>query len=163
VRALGLPSPKAAASGIGFSDVTQGVWYYDAVYTARGAGLLDWAADGAFRPDDAISRADMAKLVYAMCRFAEPGGAATESGDSTESGAAPEGGDALLNLFIDRAVIAESDHEAAAFCVGRGIIKGVTTALPGLNAFDPAGRTTRAQAAVVLLRTLRALGFISED
>jgi murein DD-endopeptidase MepM/ murein hydrolase activator NlpD len=45
-----------------FTDVSQDAWYYPYVYTAQAKHLLNYR-DGQFNPNDALNRAEMAKLI----------------------------------------------------------------------------------------------------
>lgn len=46
-----------------FSDVESGTWYYDAVSTLAGLGILQGYQDGTFRPNNPITRAEFATIV----------------------------------------------------------------------------------------------------
>ena len=46
-----------------FSDVNKGDWYNTAVSTMANAGVMDGYPDGTFRPDAAITRAELAAVV----------------------------------------------------------------------------------------------------
>jgi hypothetical protein len=59
VNALGL-SAKAA---VRFTDLPSTHWAYDAVTKAQAAGLFQGDPGGTFRPDDSITRAEMAAIV----------------------------------------------------------------------------------------------------
>lgn len=62
VRALGLPLSAPATPS--YKDVPRSAWSYRAVETARSRGLMLGGADGAFRPDAPVTRAELA--AYAL-------------------------------------------------------------------------------------------------
>ncbi|MBM7568599.1 DUF2252 family protein [Paenibacillus sacheonensis] len=74
VRALGL---QPAASG-GFAD-TQGHWAAVAIGALKAAGLAAGYADGTFKPDQAISRAEIAALLAKVITFGQGSSAASFS------------------------------------------------------------------------------------
>lgn len=68
VRALGLM--PAADTSQGFSDVSAGSWYAEAVATAAKAGLLGGYEDGTFRPGREITREEQAAMMVRAMSFA---------------------------------------------------------------------------------------------
>lgn len=46
-----------------FSDVNVGDWYFDYVMKARGQGLIEGYADGTFKPNRCVNRAEAMKIV----------------------------------------------------------------------------------------------------
>lgn len=73
VFAMALTTIAGAAS---FSDVAEDSAYYEAVETLSKLGVIDGYTDGTFKPEQAVTRAEMAKLIATMQGF----------GDSAESG-----------------------------------------------------------------------------
>lgn len=57
----------------GFTDVASGAWYNNAVSTLTRAGILDGYADGSFRPNASITRAEFTKIAVSF--FKHVGGA----------------------------------------------------------------------------------------
>jgi|GEM_PF-4484793 len=57
------PSNVYVATRIAFSDVEQGSWYYENIMTLVDRGVTNGYNDGAFKPDDNITRAEFTKLV----------------------------------------------------------------------------------------------------
>lgn len=53
-----------------FNDVVEGDWYYEAVNTMASAGIINGYGDGTFRPNEPITRAEIAAMVV---RFTERG------------------------------------------------------------------------------------------
>lgn len=76
---LGTGSPTFSGSQTAsFADVAAGSWYYHCVGYAQAAALVNGYADGTFRPDAGITRAEFAKMAAA---YAELSGG-TQSGFS---------------------------------------------------------------------------------
>ena len=46
-----------------FTDVDPNAWYYDAVEQAAQSGLMQGGGDGTFRPDDPVTRAELAAVI----------------------------------------------------------------------------------------------------
>lgn len=63
VRFFGTPSTESA---LRFTDVPADAWYADAVYAGAALGLIEGDGDGAFRPEDTITRAEVAAIVNRM-------------------------------------------------------------------------------------------------
>lgn len=53
-----------------FADVVEDAWYYEAVSTLAAAGIIKGSDNGTFRPDDPITRAEIAAMAV---RFTERG------------------------------------------------------------------------------------------
>lgn len=64
----GAPDP---AAGTALSDVPDGAWYREFAQWAASSGVMP-AQDGAFRPDQAVSRAEMAVMLTAAFRHLNP-------------------------------------------------------------------------------------------
>lgn len=56
-------TPTARYSGK-FTDVADGRWYSDAVEWAATQGVVSGYADGRFGPDDAVTREQLAAILY---------------------------------------------------------------------------------------------------
>ena len=50
----------------GYTDVAADAWYADAVYKAKDNGYMEGVAEGIFAPENAMTRAEFAKLVFNM-------------------------------------------------------------------------------------------------
>jgi pectate lyase len=137
VRALGLDEVEAS----GFSDVADTDWFSGAVGAAQKAKLIDGFEDGSFRPNATISREQMAAMIV---RAMSLGGKEIQADVQ------------VLGKFADRSSISGWSKAAAAQALTAGIIQGTTD-----SAFAPQENATRAQAAVLLKRTLQALKFIN--
>ncbi|NBD23898.1 Ig-like domain-containing protein [Paenibacillus glycinis] len=138
VRALGL----AAAGGEGlYTDVEAADWYAGAVGTAKLAGLIDGYGDGTFRPNESVTREQMATMIARALAFA---------------GKSPEANAAALKSFADGTDIAAWAADAAAQLVEAGIMQGMAG-----TQFAPEAKASRAQCAVMLKRMLVYLQFIN--
>ncbi len=67
VRSLGIPmiNPSKAS----FSDVKKTDWYYQAVETGRARGLLSGYPDGTFKPNNSVTRAELAALLVNAAKW----------------------------------------------------------------------------------------------
>lgn len=113
-----------------FADCEPGAWYDDAVAWAAGEGLVKGYEDGsgAYGPDDALTREQLATMLWRLA--GEPAGA----GD--------------LSAFPDGGAVSAWAHDAVVWAVGEGVLQGYADS--GL--LDPAGEVTRAQLATILMR-----------
>jgi|GEM_PF-6869722 S-layer homology domain. len=136
VRLFGL-TPPAAAGNSRFEDVQANDWFTSVVAAATGAGLINGYENGEFRPDQTITREEMAVILSRGLAFAG------SKGDAAGTGA-----------FADQSDIPAWAAEAVSQLAGFGIVNGK----PG-NEFDPAGEATRAESVVMLYRLLSILTF----
>ena len=116
----------AVSGGTDFSDVEETAYYADAIRWASANGVVTGYADGTFRSDAPVTRQQMAAILW---RYA--GRPAAEAGTD----------------FADESVISDYASTAMDWARSSGLISG----RPG-NMFDPYGRATRAQTAVILFR-----------
>ena len=116
----------AVSGGTDFSDVEETAYYADAIRWASANGVVTGYADGTFRPDAPVTRQQMAAILW---RYA--GRPAAEAATD----------------FADESVISDYASTAMDWARSSGLISG----RPG-NMFDPYGRATRAQTAVILFR-----------
>jgi|GEM_PF-4262823 len=138
VRSLGL-APDASAAA--FSDVAAGDWHAGAVGAAVKAKLAEGFSDGSFKPNDTISRQQMAVMIGRAMTFAQ-GSAASSAASS-------------LDGFKDKAGIADWARVSVAQAVDAGILTGMTA-----DSFAPEAKASRAQAAVMLKRFMQQEGLI---
>jgi hypothetical protein len=146
VRALGLTVEKAAgiANNQVFSDIQAGAWYEDAVRTAVGADLISGYSDHTFRPHQAITRQEMAVILNRAINYAS---------DENENTVDHQ---LILARYLDQHAIASWAQEDVAKLVDRGLIQGYTE-----ESFAPTSSSTRGEAAALLARMLRHLGFMN--
>ncbi len=80
VFALALTTIASAAT---YSDVADDSIYYEAVETLTKLGIIDGYTDGTFKPEQTVTRAEMAKLIATMQGFGAQaeGGAVTKFSD----------------------------------------------------------------------------------
>jgi uncharacterized protein YjdB len=138
VNALQLPS---AASGTrAYGDVGQDKWHYNAIMRARSAGLLDKlsGSSGNFRPDQNITREEMAAIVAAILK--SKGHASVSTGE-------------ISREFDDFSSINSTYREDVALAFSLGILRGKEYD-GGRLRFGPSDTTTRAEAATVQIRLL---------
>ena len=62
-KANGSPTPKASQKST-FTDYKDWVFYADAVAWAESKGIIKDNGDHKFRPDDAVTRVELAKFIY---------------------------------------------------------------------------------------------------
>ena len=125
-----LSGNPAAGGTPSFADVSAGSWYAQAVAWAAGAGIVTGYGDGTFAPDRAITREELAVMLY---RFAQSRGMVMT---------APE----RLSGYPDSDSVSAYAADAMNWAVYWGIIDGKDGALaPGAGA-------TRAEAATMLMR-----------
>lgn len=124
-------SSGTSGSGIEYSDVPAGKWYYDAVTALAAKGIITGYSDGTFKPDATITRAEFTVIAL---RYA---GTSQSTDEST---------------FAD--VI--SSHWACGYITAaakRGYITGYSD-----NSFKPDGLVTRAEAVTIINRILGRSG-----
>lgn len=110
-----------------FSDVSADKWYNNAVSTLSNMGVIGGYADGTFRPDAPISRAEFAKIAVS---FTQNNGSAT------------------YNYFTD---VKTTDWFAPYVTAAKdaGLIEGYSD-----GSFKPESKITRAEACAIVNRTL---------
>lgn len=140
VRGLGL-SP--AAAGNTFKDVASGAWYARDVATAVAAGLINGYGDGTFRPEQVITREELAAM--SMRALAYAGTVKSSKADLS-----------VLNGYKDADRIVWARDEVAA-AITLGLMNG--TSRDTLSTGDTA---TRAESAAMLKRLLIQARFINE-
>ena len=128
----------AANDAVDFSDVAQGQWYSEAVRWAASEGIVGGYGDGAFGTDDPITREQLAVMLY---RFAQHQGYDVSVGEDTN-----------ILSYTDAQEISEYAVPALQWACGAGILQGDGAAL------SPQGQTTRAEAAVLLMRFCQTCG-----
>lgn len=117
--------PEVAGQG-DFSDVAEISWYWEAVQWGAQQGVTQGYEDGSFRPNEPISRQQLAVMLYRFHQGAEGGS---------------------LEGFADAGQVASWAEEAMEWAVGQGIVGGMEG-----DMLAPQGNATRAQSAAVLCR-----------
>ena len=124
-----------------FDDVERGRWYTDAIWWAKLTGVVSGMSPSTFAPDDPITRAQLAVILYNYTKQFAP-----ES--LTETGS--------LTGFPDAGSVPSWARTAMAWAVGNGLISGVGE--NGVSYLRPEGCATRAQVATILMNYDKALG-----
>lgn len=127
-------NPVTGAAG--FSDVPKTAWYHDAVAWAVAHSLVTGTEDRRFLPDDAVTREQLAVILWRYARY--------KQADVSQS--------APLDGFADAAAVSAYARTALEWAGAAGVIGGVSA-----TQLDPQGAATRAQAATVFNRLLPIL------
>ncbi len=123
--------------GIAFNDVAADSYYADAVAWASENGIVNGVSEAEFAPDDAITREQMAAMIYRYAVY---------------KGAAPTGAWAIRLDYADLADISDYAAEAVMYCKLKGIMIGDEN-----NNFAPLSNAARAEAAAVFERVHKAV------
>jgi hypothetical protein len=115
-----------------FDDVDAGDWFYEEVAAAYNAGLIEGVSETEFKPNDNITREEMAVMAARMLKLKYYLG--------SEVGA---------TNFTDEEIISSWAMEGVAVVEELGIVEGRTS-----GEFDPKGLTTRLEAVIVMERLL---------
>ena len=139
-RAAGEP---AYTEGAGYTDVAADAWYRDAVLWAQAAGVASGYGDGsgAFGPDDAVTREQLAKMLGDYAR-----NVAHEDIEAADA--------SLFESLQDSDLASDWARTGLVWCCANGIITG--SARPDGTVLDPQGGANRAMMAKMILLTLEA-------
>ena len=119
-----------------FNDVAGGAWYTEAVRWAAGCGVVKGYDNGCFGPNDAVTREQMAAILY---RYAQHKGYDVSAGKDTN-----------ILSFNDAFAVSEYAIPAMQWACGSGMVRGI--AQKGGMFLVPGDTTTRAQAATLIMR-----------
>jgi|GEM_PF-6210336 len=130
-RAQLVPETDEPTNDFAFKD-DAGIpaWARTAIAQARQAGIVSGYADRTFRPEQTVTRAETAVFLARALRLNDPGQTTAQ--------------------FIDNSSIPEWGKEAVSAVWKADIMHGQ----PGKR-FEPSGRLTRAEAVVVVLRSMQ--------
>lgn len=131
---------EPAASASAFNDVAAGSWYADAVAWAAEQGVVNGISDTAFAPDTAITREQMAAILY---RYAQLKGYDVSVDENTN-----------ILSYADADQISEYAIPAMQWACGSGLITGNTA-----TTLNPKGNATRAEVATILMRFCESVEF----
>ncbi len=123
---------EPAAPANPFKDVASGSYYEAAIAWAETRGIVNGFGGGLFRPNAPITREQFVAILY---RYAAYKGLQTTASAS-------------LSAFADAASVSGWAVDAVRWAVGSGLMNGKN------GRIDPAGLTTRAEAAALLHRYL---------
>jgi len=141
-RGLGLSGDKSAATR--FSDVNASTVMAAYIGAVSKAGIVEGHPDGTFKPDQSITRQEMAAM---MIRAA---------GVADVRITIPQTSVAYLSRFKDAGTIAPWAREDMARAVEAGVINGMTA-----DTISPRSDATRAQAVVMIKRLLGYISFMN--
>jgi C1A family cysteine protease len=130
-------SPAKGANTSDFTDVPLGRWYSDPIAWAAGVGIVVGDGNDTFRPDEAITRQEMAAIFFRYAEF---------------MGKGPFGAWAIHLDYPDVTDISDWAFEPVMWCTMQRIVTGTTNTADGANLFEPKGTATRAQMATMLMR-----------
>lgn len=123
----------ASAEDAGFTDVAENDWYATAVNWAANNGIVAGFEDATFRPNEAITREQLAAI---LCNYSAWKGKDTSAR-------------ADLSRYSDAAEISSWATDVMRWAVAEGLISGMTA-----DELQPQGNATRAQVAAILQRYL---------
>ena len=119
-----------------FKDVASGSYYEASIAWAETRGIVNGFGGGLFRPNAPITREQFVAILY---RYAAYKGLQTTASASLS---------ASVSAFADAASVSGWAVDAVRWAVGSGLMNGKN------GRIDPAGLTTRAEAAALLHRCL---------
>ena len=128
-------SPETTGA-VRFGDTASGAWYTEAVRWAAGCGVVKGYDNGCFGPNDAVTREQMAAILY---RYAQHKGYDVSAGEDTN-----------ILSFDDAFAVSEYAIPAMQWACGSGMVHGI--ARDGRMLLAPRDTTTRAQTATLLMR-----------
>lgn len=130
-RLEGSPDLSNENLGYPYADVDANAYYADAVYWARQNGIVSGMSAEQFAPNNAITREQMAAILYRYAQF--KGYDVSAKAD--------------LSVYTDAAQVSTYATDAMAWANGAQLITGTSQAT-----LTPAGNATRAQVATILMR-----------
>ncbi|CAN7309942.1 S-layer homology domain-containing protein [Paenibacillus sp. LjRoot153] len=136
VQLFGLEDMTATAA---FSDVASDAWYYRSIASAQKAGLVQGKDNGSFGVNDAISREDMAVLIFRISNMSGISGLPSISNNT-------------ITRFHDLDSVSAYARDAVSVLQQSGLMNGTTEGY-----FNPKNASTRAQAATVVYRLFQSL------
>ena len=119
-----------------FSDVPEGKYYTRAVIWAEQLGVITGYPDGTFRPNDSITREQLAAVLYRYTAATNP--------EYAKNG--------YLHGYPDQDRVHEYAQKAVGWAVVNGLIQGVGS--DGKTYLKPQDNATRAQFATIISRYL---------
>ena len=128
-------SPETTGA-VRFNDTAGGAWYTEAVRWAADSGVVKGYDNGCFGPNDAVTREQMAAILY---RYAQHKGYDVSAGKDTN-----------ILSFDDAFAVSEYAIPAMQWACGSGMVHGI--ARDGGMLLAPGDTTTRAQAATLIMR-----------
>ena len=130
-------SPSVVTASI-FNDVTNDSWYYIPVTWAAQESIVTGFDDGTFRPNETLTREQLAAILYNYC--------ISQDIDCTIT--------TNLDLYEDVSNISPWAKEALCWANTNGLINGISD-----TKIDPQGQATRAQIAIIIQRFCEKYNF----
>ena len=127
-RAVGEPAVRGTNT---FRDVAANTWYTDAIIWASTNGIVTGVDDGLFNPNGAITREQLATILYRYAKYV---------GDDVSASASLAG-------FTDAGSISDYAKDAMSWAVAAGLFEGRDN-----GKLEPTGTATRAEIATVFMR-----------
>ena len=127
-RAVGEPAVSGSNT---FRDVAANTWYTDAIIWASTNGIVTGVDDGLFNPNGAITREQLATILYRYAKYV---------GDDVSASASLAG-------FTDAGSISDYAKDAMSWAVAAGLFEGRDN-----GKLEPTGTATRAEIATVFMR-----------
>lgn len=128
-----LEGEPAVDTNASFTDVTTGAYYENAVAWAAANGIVTGYSDSEFAPNNAITREQMAAILY---RYAQYKGIDTTEAEQTN-----------ILSYTDAANVSSYAKTPMQWAVGSGLIGGMTA-----DTLAPQGQAVRAQVAAIMTR-----------
>ena len=119
-----------------FKDISGHASEY-AIVQAYNIGIINGYEDGTFRPDNEITRQEIATLIVNLVKILEPDESTKESTEFK---------------YSDATFISPWARNNVDYCFGKGIIKGIGKDSQGLCIISPLGQATVEQSEVMLYR-----------
>ncbi|MBD7970561.1 S-layer homology domain-containing protein [Paenibacillus gallinarum] len=132
IRALNLENSYATES---FVDVNDSDWFAPYVAAAVELGIINGRTSTKFAPHEKITRVEMATMIARALKLTQN---LTDENNS----------DSIIKQFVDANQIGESYKQAVAFATDKGLVVGSN------GKFNPKKNATRAEAAVMIYRTM---------
>lgn len=127
-RAVGEPAVSGSNT---FRDVAANTWYTDAIIWASTNCIVTGVDDGLFNPNGAITREQLATILYRYAKYV---------GDDVSASASLAG-------FTDAGSISDYAKDAMSWAVAAGLFEGRDN-----GKLEPTGTATRAEIATVFMR-----------
>ncbi|WP_141502124.1 S-layer homology domain-containing protein [Paenibacillus luteus] len=138
VRSLGWSTLSTDA---GFSDVSKGDWFAAPIAAAVEAGIIEGFSDGSFKPNERITREQMAVMLSRALGYVNKSVQANEK---------------TLEKYTDNGSISAWAKQAIAELLTAQIIQGKSE-----QTLDPGAHASRAEASVMMKRFLQFVQFIN--
>ena len=120
-----------------YPDIEKGSWYEKAVQWGNESGIIEGFPDGTFRPHQAVSREETAKILHGYYEYF-----------NGSADAKPINGE----LFADSTAVSNWAEDAVAWCIENGIIMGSINTAENTLSICPQKGSTRGEMAAMLMR-----------